>query len=146
MTNRTSLKLFGTELRTRVLIAVAMLEETFPTELLRVLGKRQIYPIQRVVDALECEGYLITRKPGVERRVQLNPRFFACSQRPGPITLFSLGGGFVDRPWKATRVRVLPSSAALPHRLACQPLSIRPRKNQLAHRGHSLPIHRRSDG
>ena len=76
----TAHNLFGTELRTRVLVAVAMLDETFPMELLRVLGKRQIYPIQRVVDTLERDGYLVTRKLGVERRIQLNPRFFACSQ------------------------------------------------------------------
>lgn len=70
-------KLFGTELRTRVLIAIAMMEETFPSELLRVLGGDKVYPVQRVVDAMEREGYLVTRKLGKERRININPRFFA---------------------------------------------------------------------
>src|SRR4051812_33964281 len=72
-------KLFGTLLRTRVLVAIAALEETFPSELARVLESK-LFPIQRVLDALEAESVVVSRKPGVERRVTLNPGFFANNE------------------------------------------------------------------
>ena len=69
-------KLFGTVLRTRVLLATSLLEETFPSELTRTLNLK-LFPVQRVLDALETEGVLVSRKLGIERRFNLNPRFFA---------------------------------------------------------------------
>jgi hypothetical protein len=72
-------KLFGSSLRTRVLVALAMMEESFPSELARVI-KAPLFSVQRVVDGLESEGILATRKPGLERRVTLNPRYFAAPQ------------------------------------------------------------------
>jgi hypothetical protein len=72
-------KLFGTVLKTRVLMAIAMLEETFPAEICRVINSR-LFPVQRALDSLEGEGIIVSRKPGVERRVSINPRYFASSE------------------------------------------------------------------
>jgi DNA-binding MarR family transcriptional regulator len=72
-------KLFGSRRRTEVLIMVALLEETYPTELARLLGA-PLYSVQKVVDALDREGVLATRLIGNERRVTLSPRFFARTE------------------------------------------------------------------
>ena len=72
-------RIFGTALRTRVLAALALAGESFPTELARLLGAR-VFPVQRVIDALELEGLVASRKLGVERRVTLDPRFFAHAE------------------------------------------------------------------
>ena len=70
---------FGTVLRTRVLVAVALTGETFPAEVARLTGSR-LFPVQRVLDGLEREALVVSRKAGVERRFTLNPRFFARSE------------------------------------------------------------------
>jgi predicted transcriptional regulator len=72
-------KLFGTLLRTRILAALAVMEESFPTEVSRVLGS-PLFSVQRGLDSLELEGIVVSRKLGVERRVALNPRYFAYSE------------------------------------------------------------------
>ncbi len=72
-------KLFGTVLRTRLLTALALVEESFPAELARLL-ESGLFPVQRVIDALEKEGIIATRKIGLERRVTLNPRYFAAAE------------------------------------------------------------------
>jgi DNA-binding MarR family transcriptional regulator len=59
-----------------VLLAIALTGETFPSELARLI-ETKLYPVQRVLDALEQEGLIASRKIGVERRITLNPRFFA---------------------------------------------------------------------
>ena len=72
-------RLFGSERRTQVLVAVGMLQETYPRELARVLGA-PLLSVQRIVDALEAEGVLATRLSGRERRIRLNPRYFALRE------------------------------------------------------------------
>ncbi len=58
---------------------VALLEETYPAELSRILEAR-LYSIQKIVDSLDREGVLATRLIGGQRRVSLNPRFFAGNE------------------------------------------------------------------
>lgn len=72
-------KVFGTALRTRVLSAIALAGETFPSEISRLTGAR-LFPVQRVLDGLEQEGLIASRKLGVERRIVLNPRYFARTE------------------------------------------------------------------
>jgi len=72
-------KLFGTRRRTEVLILVALLGETYPTELARLLGA-PLYSIQTIVDALDRDGILATRLLGNTRRVDLDPRYFAFKE------------------------------------------------------------------
>ena len=72
-------KLFGSRRRTATLIAVRMLEETYPSELARLLDAR-LYSVQTILDALESEGVIVTRRLGRTRRVTLNPRYVAHQQ------------------------------------------------------------------
>lgn len=72
-------KVFGTVLRTRVLSAIALTGETFASELARLV-EAKLFPVQRLLDALEREGLIVGRKIGVERRITLNPRYFARSE------------------------------------------------------------------
>ena len=72
-------RLFGTERRTEVLIAVRLLEETYARELARLLDA-PLLSVQRIVDALEAEGILAIRSSGRERRITLNPRYFAVAE------------------------------------------------------------------
>ncbi|NNF05557.1 MAG: hypothetical protein HKN21_02235 [Candidatus Eisenbacteria bacterium] len=72
-------KLLGSRRRTETLILVALLEESYPSELARLLSA-PLYSIQKVVDALDVEGVLATRRVGTERRVSLNPRYLAAKE------------------------------------------------------------------
>jgi len=57
---------------------VAVLDETYPGQLARLLGK-PISSIQRTLDRLEQEGLVATRKLGI-RRVTLNPLYPAAKE------------------------------------------------------------------
>lgn len=65
--------LFGTKMRTALLMLVAVLEETYPAELAGYLGT-SISSVQRTLDKIEDEGLIATR-PHVVRAVTLNPLF-----------------------------------------------------------------------
>ena len=65
--------IFGSKLRTAILMLTAVLEETYPAELARYL-KTSIANIQRALDKLETERLVATR-PLVVRAVTLNPLF-----------------------------------------------------------------------
>ena len=69
-------KLFGSRRKTEVLVLVALLGDTYPTEIARLLGA-PLYSIQTIVDSLDQEGVLATRLSGNQRRVSLDPRYFA---------------------------------------------------------------------
>jgi DNA-binding transcriptional ArsR family regulator len=70
--------LFGTTMRTALLILVAVLEETYPAELARFLGT-SISSVQRTLDKVEEEGLIATR-PHVVRAVTLNPIYPASKE------------------------------------------------------------------
>ena len=72
--------LFGTALRTRVLTAVAALEETYPVELARILGSKETLPVRRVLSSLEREGVIASRPRLGVRQVFLDPRYFAAKE------------------------------------------------------------------
>lgn len=65
--------LFGTRMRTALLMLVAVLEETYPAEISRYLGS-SIPAVQRTLDKLEDEGLVATRQLAV-RTVALNPAY-----------------------------------------------------------------------
>ena len=69
-------KVFGSRRRTEVLVLVALLGETYPSELARLLDAR-LYSIQTIVAALAWEGIIATRMFANSRRVSLDPRYFA---------------------------------------------------------------------
>ena len=65
--------LFGTRMRTALLILVAVLEQTYPAEISRYLGST-IPAVQRTLDKLEDEGLIASRRLAV-RDVKLNPNY-----------------------------------------------------------------------
>jgi DNA-binding transcriptional ArsR family regulator len=72
-------ELFGSRRRTQILILLAMLEESYPAELARLLGAR-LFAVQTILAALESETIIVTRRLGRTRRVELNPRFIAYDE------------------------------------------------------------------
>jgi hypothetical protein len=72
-------KLFGSPRRTAVLILLGLLEESYPSELARLLDA-PLYSVQTILDGLESEAVIVTRRLGRTRRVQLNPRFVAYKE------------------------------------------------------------------
>ncbi len=72
-------KLFGTATRTKVLVGLALLGESYPRELSRLLGL-PLMSVQRAIDAFDREGVTASRIFGVQRQVRLNPRYFALPQ------------------------------------------------------------------
>ena len=71
--------LFGTRRRSEVLILIALLGETYPSEIARQLGA-PIFSVQTVVDSLERDGIVASRKRGGTRVVALDPRFYAAKE------------------------------------------------------------------
>ncbi len=65
--------LFGSRMRTALLMLVAVLEQTYPAEISRYL-RSTIPAVQRTLDKLEDEGLIATRQVAV-RMVTLNPNY-----------------------------------------------------------------------
>lgn len=74
-----SLQLFGSRNRTAVLIAIRLLEQTYPSELADLLGVRP-YTVQSILASLEQEAVIVSRLMGRTRTVVLNPRYFASDE------------------------------------------------------------------
>lgn len=72
-------KLFGSPRRTQVLILIAWLRETYPSELTRLLGAKSA-AITYIVDGLEREGVIASLRLGRTRRLVLDPRYFAARE------------------------------------------------------------------
>lgn len=73
------IKLFGSRRRTEVLVTIALLGETYPSELARLL-KARLYSVQNIVAALDREGIVAMRPAGRSRLVSLDPRYFAFTE------------------------------------------------------------------
>jgi hypothetical protein len=69
---------FGGQGRTRVLLALRLLGESYPRELARVL-EMPVSGVQKAVQGLELDGLVAGRSLGRTRVVQLNPRYFAAT-------------------------------------------------------------------
>jgi len=72
-------KLFGTPVRTAILVALRLLEQSYPSELAELLGVR-LYSVQQVMKSLEADGVVASRSFGNTRQVSLDPRYFAHAQ------------------------------------------------------------------
>jgi hypothetical protein len=83
-------KLFGSRRRTEVLILTALLGETYPTELARLLGA-PLYSVQTIVEALDREGILATRLVGRSRQVSLDPRYYCFKELKSLLLRLSEG-------------------------------------------------------
>lgn len=109
-TERSS-RLFGSRTRSSVLVALALLEESYPTELARLLGAGQ-YTVQTILARLESEGVVVSRRFGRMRRVTLNPRFVAYKELHA--LLWKLGGQDVVLQQALARKRGRPRRAGKP--------------------------------
>lgn len=67
---------FGGQARTRVLLGLRLLDESYPRELARVLGL-PLNGVQMALRGLERDGLVAGRLAGRTRLVRLNPRYFA---------------------------------------------------------------------
>ena len=67
---------FGSQTRTRVLLAINLLQQSYARELARVLTI-PISVIQKAILSLERDGLVAVRSVGKTRAITLNPRFFA---------------------------------------------------------------------
>lgn len=72
-------KLFGSRRRTEVLVTIALLGETYASELARLL-KAPLFSVQNIVAALDREGVLAVRSSGRSRLISLDPRYFASKE------------------------------------------------------------------
>ncbi len=70
---------FGGEGRTRVLLALRLLSESYPRELARVLGM-PFSSVQKAMRSLEKDGLVAGRAVGRTRVFQLDPRYFAYDE------------------------------------------------------------------
>lgn len=70
--------LFGTRMRTALLMLIAVLEQSYPAEISRYLGS-SIPAVQRTLDKLEDEGLIVSRRVAV-RMVTLNPNYPAVRE------------------------------------------------------------------
>ena len=95
--------LFGSRVRTDVLIAVGRLGSAYLSELARLLGKRPI-EVQRAVSSLERAGVLETRLVGKVRMVELNRRFPEYQQLADMLLVMSERPLYAGR-WKTQRRR-----------------------------------------
>jgi sugar-specific transcriptional regulator TrmB len=67
---------FGGQARTLVLLALGLLEESFPRELARLL-EVSLNGVQQALRGLEVDGLVAARAAGRTRLYRLNPRYFA---------------------------------------------------------------------
>ncbi|HET7876977.1 MAG TPA: winged helix-turn-helix domain-containing protein [Methylomirabilota bacterium] len=67
---------FGSQTRTRVLLALFLLGESYPRELARVLDI-PLFGVQKALGSLELDGIVAGRAVGRTRVFQLEPRYFA---------------------------------------------------------------------
>ena len=67
---------FGSQTRTRVLLALRLLDESYPRELARLL-EVPLNGVQTALRGLERDGLVTGRSVGRTRVFTLNPRYFA---------------------------------------------------------------------
>lgn len=101
-------QLFGTSTRTAVLVAIRLLEETYPSELAALLGVRP-FTVQSVLVTLEREAIIVSRLMGRTRMVALNPRYFAHAELNA--LLWKLGEHDLDLQTKLSARRRRPRRA-----------------------------------
>jgi transcription initiation factor IIE alpha subunit len=98
-------RVFGSALRTAVLVAVELLEMTHLAELARVLGVNHS-AIQRVLRSLERDGLIAIRTAGRERRVSINTTYFASTELRA--LLRKIGDSIPDYPRMLAAIRRRP--------------------------------------
>ena len=106
-------RLFGTRKQTSILILIGMLEESYSSEIARLAGVK-ISTVQNYVQAMELSGVLVTRPIGKERRISLNPRFFAINELKSLLEKLSIAEPELNE--RVSRVRRRPRRMGKPLR------------------------------
>src|SRR5262245_30417634 len=70
---------FGNSTRTRLLMALSRLGESYPRELARLLDLR-LFSVQRALRSLESDAIVAARSMGRTRLYRLNPSYFARAE------------------------------------------------------------------
>ena len=105
---RSDPKLFGSAPRTRTLVAIALLKESYVQQLAGLLDLEQP-AVFRIVENLEREGVLVSRYVGRTRTVSLNPRMFGVSEFEAFLLKYAKG---TDVEESVARVRRRPRRRA----------------------------------
>lgn len=67
---------FGPQTRTRLLVALSLLDESYSRELARLLGV-SLSAVQKALSGLERDGLVAVRSVGRTRVARIDPRYFA---------------------------------------------------------------------
>jgi DNA-binding PadR family transcriptional regulator len=67
---------FGGKTRTRILLALRLLGESYPRELARIL-ESSLWGVQQAIRSLELDGLVAGRSMGRTRIFRINPAYFA---------------------------------------------------------------------
>ncbi|MBE4747089.1 ArsR family transcriptional regulator [Corallococcus sp. ZKHCc1 1396] len=94
-----------------MLVAIRLLEETYPSELAALMGVRP-YTVQSILASLEREAISVSRLMGRTRVVSLNPRYFAHAELSA--LLWKLGKHDVDLQARLAARRRRPRRAGKP--------------------------------
>jgi DNA-binding transcriptional ArsR family regulator len=70
---------FGSQARTRALLALWLLGDSYPRELARLL-ELPLFSVQKALVGLERDGLVAARSVGRTRAYRLNPRYFALRE------------------------------------------------------------------
>jgi hypothetical protein len=79
---------FGGRTRTRVLVALSLLESSFPRELARLLAA-PVSGVRQALASLERDGLVAGRLVGRTRQVRIDPRYFARQELESCLTRLS---------------------------------------------------------
>ena len=102
---------FGGQARTRVLLALRLLDESYPRELARVIGI-PLSGVQGALRGLERDGLVAGRLTGRTRLVRLNPRYFAREELQR--YLFALAGADLELQQQVIALRRRPRASGKP--------------------------------
>jgi DNA-binding transcriptional ArsR family regulator len=99
-----SSKLFGSPRRTDLLLLLSLIGESYPSELERLLGVTKP-GVAYIVDDLEIEGIVASRRLGRTRRIALNPRYFAARELKALLDKLAEGDDRLQRIAATRRAR-----------------------------------------
>jgi sugar-specific transcriptional regulator TrmB len=94
-----------------VLLALSLLEESFPRELARLL-EVPLNGVQQALRGLEVDGLVAARAAGRTRLYRLNPRYFAREELEGYLK--RLASAETDLVERTARLRRRPRRAGKP--------------------------------
>lgn len=70
---------FGSRTRTRVLLSLELMGQSYPRELARLLGVG-LSVVQKAIRSLELDGLIAGRAVGRTRLYSINPAYFAANE------------------------------------------------------------------